>query len=421
MPERIFSKIENPENPAKNEPPEEELANPQEQPFQEPEAEQKPEQQESIETEFAKELENTPKGGFRKKITKIAAAFALAGYLMGAGEAIAPQATEESKGVYDIDYTREHQPELYKKVLEQIKEKGGIITSPQLPEMLYRPEKIAEIAKEVAEKSEKPFYNKPEVILGEKFVRENPEKTKEYMEKISTAIKATVRIELEDGIGSGVIVKSGNKKFILTNAHVCGENSRVDVHFSNNASFNLKVMAMDEENDIAMIEVPEATEALLKETEALELEKGQGSNIKRMGETIASIGNPLGFPFAVGICTRAYFPGQKKWLNYFPDKRFENLELYTIKHIQVKKGPSVFYERANISIPKYEFVESDEDFRKTGAIPGMSGGPIISLDTKGKPQLSGIVKGATEIPTTTIGYAVPAEKINEFLKEKGMM
>jgi hypothetical protein len=291
--------------------------------------------------------------------------------------------------------------------------------------MLYRPEKIAEIAKELAEKSEEPFYNKPEVILGEKFVKENPEKTKEYMEKISTAIKATVRIERQDeeGNGSGVIVKSGDKKFILTNAHVCGESSRVNVIFTNNASFNLKVMAMDEENDIAIIEVPETTETLLKETEALELEKKQGikdSDIMRAGEKVASVGNPLGFPFAVGICKRTVVPGEK-WLNYYPDERFKNLELYNIEAHMIQIPDVAAETTANIGGGNTGFKKVEKIFRKTGAIPGMSGGPIISLDKKGKPQLTGIVMGYKEYSETTLGYAVPAEKINDFLKEKGMI
>lgn len=426
MIERFFSKTEKPEESAKNRPPEEKFAKPQEQSPEESQTEQKAEKQESIETEYAKELENTPKGGFRKKLTKIAAAFALAGYLMGAGEAIAPEATEESKGVYDIDYTRENQPDLYKKILEQIKQTGGVKMSPQLPETTYRPRKIAKIAEHLAAQSEEPFYNNSKVILGEKFVKDNPEGTKDYMEKISTAIKATVRIAQEGSIGSGVIVKTENKKFILTNAHVCEGGDEAVVTFNDHRSFVLKVKARDEKNDIAMIDIPETLESILTNTEALELEKKQDSDFWHIEERVVSVGNPLGFPSAVGICKRTIVPGEKG-VFYYPDERFKNLELYKLETYKIRKEQPANtgiggISGVNVSGTPLEIEKDEKIFQKTGAIPGMSGGPLISLDKKGRPELIGLVQAYREYktnPEATLGVAVPAEKIREFLEEKG--
>ena len=409
-------------------------------------AEQEVIEMREVEKGFARELRETPRGKFNAKLKKLAGAFALAGlFLFNQREAIAPEPSEEVKAIEAIkeslEEIQENKIKLYEKILDEIREKGAVPLSSQLPETLYKNKKLYLEAEVLAYMSEVPFYNKPDVILGKEFIENDPEKAKEYLEKITDAMEATVRIKTPYGVGSGIIIEEKEgKKLIITNAHVVENERSVFITPSTNGRLSIKCNVIakgysfeshDEylkmkkfgirEKDIAVLEIPSKFQKDLEGTKGLELETASETENE---ETIATIGQPLAYPFGVGIGKAIKIPKSNKLL-YRPDERFKYLELYAKK---------------------------DEYFIKGDAISGMSGGPIISLDRKDKPKLLGInVNGLNldyarddkkygdmlmdsiigienfstymekmELKDSKLGAAIPSKDIIEFLKEHNL-
>ena len=87
------------------------------------------------------------------------------------------------------------------------------------------------------------------------------------------------------GVGSGFVFDK--KGHIITNAHVIKDATKVIVTFLDGRSYNADIIGTDEYTDIAIIKV-NADLALLQP-----LSIGDSSNL-RVGEQIASIGNPFG-------------------------------------------------------------------------------------------------------------------------------
>lgn len=188
-----------------------------------------------VANDFARELRDTPKGTFYQKLKRLAGAFVLAGIsIFEPGQAIAPELTKQARVLMEVeretewvysdfdkyniprhsvrqfldpkkgmDIIKKNDLSLYQDILIQFQEKGGVILSPQLPETIYRQHGFAKIVQLESLNVNPSFYNRPEVILGKEFITENPEKAKEYLEKIFKAIRATVRLEREGVYGSG--------------------------------------------------------------------------------------------------------------------------------------------------------------------------------------------------------------------------
>lgn len=324
-------------------------------------------EREKTEKGFAEELRKTPKGGFYSKLKKIAKALALAGLisLYPENKALAPQVSPELQALGSVSRIEKlkNNSGMYERVLKCFQEKGGVPLSSDLPETIWRDERYSEIANEASE-SETPFYNRLEVILGEEFIKNNPEKAKEYLEKISIAMKSTVKIREERNngyytVGGGVLVRNKKGRFIITSNHVIENSYHMSISLITNKIIDSHIIAQDEKKDIAVLSIDKKE---YKGTDTLELE--ENPNETHNNDTIASVGHPLGFPFAVGISKVIRFPGYGN-IFYVKDKRFSASELYS--------------ERG------YPGAES-----KGEAIPGMSGGPVIKLDEKGKPRLVGI-------------------------------
>lgn len=335
-------------------------------------------EREKTEKGFARELRETPKGGFYSKLKKIGSAFALAGLISFYPEhkALAPQPSPELKVLESISSIKKLKKNsgMYEQVLKSFQEKGGVPLSPDLPNTILRDERFSEIVDNEALKSDKPFYNKPEVILGEEFIKNNPEKAKEYLEKISTAMKSTVKIREKKyngdfTIGSGVLVRTKKGRFIITSNHVIENSYPISISLITNETIDSHIIAQDENSDIAVLSIDEKE---YKGTDALELE--ENPNDVRNNDTIASVGHPLGFPFAVGISKVIRFSGYGN-IFYVKDKRFSASELYL--------------ERGNLGAESQIKLKGE-------AIPCMSGGPMIKLGGKGKPRLVGINMGIFE-------------------------
>lgn len=94
------------------------------------------------------------------------------------------------------------------------------------------------------------------------------------------------------GTGTGIVISKDG--YIVTNAHVvndtseyqCGEAIEVSVLFSDDSEKEAKIIAYDEETDIAVLKV--------EATDLTPATFGDSDDI-RVGELVVAIGNPLGF------------------------------------------------------------------------------------------------------------------------------
>ncbi len=337
---------------------------------------------------FAKELKKPYEGSYFKKLQRIAGAFALAGLMTIAvpEKAISPEKSKEFKELETLDYYHKTDPFRYLDVLtalqKKVEEKGGIDVSPQLPGEVYKPKELYRMVQLTVGSPETPYFSKPEIIFGEEFIKKNPEKAKEYFERVSKTQKATVIITNKTGMGSGVIINTEKGKLILTNEHVVRGNKNVWVKLINGNTVEAKVLNIDKKYDTAILKI-DLPEDIIKEKKVLEgtnsLDLDPDVKLKT-GENLALIGHPLGYPFEVSLA------------------KLENVESELVQ----EENQSGFIATKIFSKPDERFVklaayETGRKWEEGGAMAykgetiwGMSGGPMIKLDEKGEPRLIGI-------------------------------
>lgn len=159
-----------------------------------------------------------------------------------------------------------------------------------------------------------------------------------------------------EGLGSGVIVDASHG-YVITNAHVVRQAKTVSVMLSDGRIFKANLIGLDPPSDIALLQI--------KATGLTELPWGN-SDILRVGDFVAAIGNPFGLSQTV------------------------------------TSGIVSAMQRSGLGIEGYEsFIQTDASIN-----PGNSGGALINL----KGELVGIntaILGPAG-GSIGIGFAIPA-------------
>ncbi len=103
------------------------------------------------------------------------------------------------------------------------------------------------------------------------------------LDEITDAKRSVVRLESNEGTGSGFLLKNGT---IVTNAHMVGYSQSLSVQFGDGTRTTASVFSVDETHDLALL-VPAHV------PNSLGLEWGD-SSLLRGSQTVIAIGFPLG-------------------------------------------------------------------------------------------------------------------------------
>ncbi|ARK32296.1 S1C family serine protease [Halalkalibacter krulwichiae] len=187
---------------------------------------------------------------------------------------------------------------------------------------------------------------------------EDPSAERELKEIIDETQKLVVHIELEDdSLGSGFLYNDQGD--VVTNAHVVGNATEVQVKTTDNREFSGTVIGLSETIDVALVRVDG-----LKGTESLNMRKKKRAEV---GDEVLAIGSPLGYQNTV---TTGIVSG---------------------------------LERA-FEVPPYHY----EDMYQISApiAPGNSGGPLIDRKTG---EVLGINSAAAD--QGSIGFSIPMPNV----------
>lgn len=183
--------------------------------------------------------------------------------------------------------------------------------------------------------------------------------------QVSTGVTNNYSNSTQQGIGTGFIVsKDGN---IVTNYHVIEGASKVSVIFNNGKEVSAKVIAVNEKDDLAILDVDDSVEmpgiAKLAENDNL-----------NAGQEIITIGNPLGKEFS-GTVTKGIISSTSRTVSMNGEQK--------------------------------EFIQIDAAIN-----PGNSGGPLINL----KGEIIGVntaKKSGENIEG--MGFSIKIAKVREMI------
>lgn len=186
------------------------------------------------------------------------------------------------------------------------------------------------------------------------------------IEAVKKVKPAVVRIETYGSnynnqpleIGTGVIFRPDG--YILTNAHVLSQASRIGVFTASGKQYDAALVAPSDEYDLAVLRI---------QAQNLPVIQFGNSDALQLGETAIAIGNPLSFGWTVTVGVVSAL----------------NREL-TVRHV-----------------PYHHLIQTDAAIN-----PGNSGGPLV--DTQGRViGINTLVWGGGEnINAQGLGFAIPA-------------
>jgi putative serine protease PepD len=180
------------------------------------------------------------------------------------------------------------------------------------------------------------------------------------------ASPAVVSIRAGNGSGTGFVVDTDGT--IVTNAHVVGENDRVEVQFSDDRTVTGEVRGVDASSDLAVVHVDAGN------LTALEL---ADSDTVRTGQLAVAIGSPFGLP---QTATSGIVSG-------------------TGRHIQAPDGFQID-----------SVIQTDAPIN-----PGNSGGPLLDAAGQVIGVNSQIATGGNGNGNVGIGFAVPANTVRDVI------
>jgi putative serine protease PepD len=183
------------------------------------------------------------------------------------------------------------------------------------------------------------------------------------------ASPAVVSIRTGGGSGTGFVVDADGT--IVTNAHVVGDSDSVEVQFADDRTVTGEVRGVDPSSDLAVVHVDPGAAGSLT---ALEL---GDSDAVRTGQLAVAIGSPFGLP---QTATAGIISG-------------------TGRHIQAPDGFQID-----------SVIQTDAPIN-----PGNSGGPLLDAAGRVIGVNSQIATGGTSQGNVGIGFAVPANTVEDVI------
>ena len=164
------------------------------------------------------------------------------------------------------------------------------------------------------------------------------------------------------GSGSGVIIDK--KGYIVTNNHVVGDATEVEVRLSDKSRFTGKVIGKDPDTDVAVVKVD-------PDHDLPYVPMGDSSSVK-VGQWVIAVGNPFGLDRTVTL------------------------------------GVVSALGRENVNLSRYEdFIQTDASIN-----PGNSGGPLFNLDGEVVGINTAIINFAQGI-----GFAIPSNMVQNVMNQ----
>jgi putative serine protease PepD len=183
------------------------------------------------------------------------------------------------------------------------------------------------------------------------------------------ASPGVVSVRTGDGSGTGFVVDAGGT--IVTNAHVVGDASEVQVQFADERTADARVRGVDRSSDLAVLEVDPGDTGKLHPLELAD------STTVRTGQLAVAIGSPFGLP---QTATAGIVSG-------------------TGRHIQAPDGFQID-----------SVIQTDAPIN-----PGNSGGPLLDANGRVIGVNSQIQTGGNGNGNVGIGFAVPANTVRDVI------
>jgi S1-C subfamily serine protease len=176
--------------------------------------------------------------------------------------------------------------------------------------------------------------------------------------------------EVQQSLGSGFVI--GKDGLVVTNYHVVGDERSVYVSFSNSDSMRAEVVGKDPATDVALLKVVASSRALKP------LELGDSDDVD-VGDSVAAIGNPLGY------------------------ERSITLGIVSGLHRSLTSPGGAPIDRV---------IQTDAVLNR-----GNSGGPLLNAQGDVIGVSSAIATGDTASGNTGIGFAIPINTVKDVVAQ----